>query len=377
MFENLTEKIRGVIKHQAGNVLVYLAIGLVPIIACTGLVIDYGTGVWCKTDMQKAVDAAALAGASELPGSNAVALAEELAEINYPHFDNYDVEIQNDMVVVTMDRAVPTRFMRVLGWSEINVNVLAKAIKPTPVSTMRGNIMPFCIINPNTNDDPDDDLTDDNYGRPYILQYGEDNTIVQDWANGTDPTPQNNTGGGLGARGWRGALDLDADGTLDGAGAHDFRENIINSWPGTAEIDDRLPIETGNMAGPADQGREERLQGEEDYIFDNFDPDQDFDMSRVVYVPVVSLIVEGTDDIYTIDDFFNEVDWHHQEVVIDGFAPFYMLTNDEQGDVDGDGKAKDSDWITGFFIPGVRAPLHSGGGGSSDMGTEVTARLIQ
>ena len=123
-------------------------------------------------------------------------------------------------------------------------------------------------------------------------------------------------------------------------------------------------------------GTIERLRGEEDYLFENFDPDIDYDINRVIFVPIISLLKEGTTTItYTMDHYIAGHDWNKHFVRIDGFAPFYLLTNEEQGDVDGDGKAKDKDWITGYYIPGTRAPTGSSGGGA-DFGTKVVPRLV-
>ena len=374
---------RRVFRGEKGGVLVYLALGFVPLVAVMGLVIDYGDAVWCRTNMQKAVDSAALGGASFLPNATAGEKAARLADLNYDKYDNSDVSFTNEQITVTMSRDVPTRFMRLFGQRDIPVNVHATAVKPLPVGSIKGKMMPFCLINPNINNDPNDDLTPAKWGKRYILQLGEDNLIIQDWANGDLPIGVNAPDAPPGAKnnseGWRGALRLDLQPYINPwfGGASAFAYNFLNGWPGTAGIGDIVPVETGNMAGPVFTTRQERLQGEEDYSFSNFNPDQDYNLDRVVYVPIVSLLISGsTTQRYTIDDYYAGLDWDHSQVIIDGFAPFYLLTGAEQGDVNGDNKNNDKDWVTGYFIPGTRAPIHSEEGGGSNFGLTTLPKLV-
>jgi len=375
---------RRVFRNQRGGVLVYLALGFVPFVAVMGLVLDYGEGVWCRTNMQKAVDAAALGGACFLPNASAGEKAAELADLNYDKYDNRQISFGSEKITVSMTRNVPTHFMRIFGQNDIPINVHATAIKPQPVGSIKGNMMPFCIINPNTNNDPNDDLTPAKWGKKFILQYGEDNKVIQDWANG-------NLGVGIDApgipvdysknnsEGWRAALRLDLSQFVDPiiGGASAFAYNFVNGYPGTIDIGDIIPTLTGNMTGPVFNPRAERLLGEEDLDFSNFNPDLDYNLGRVVYVPIVSLLDNGsTTDRYSMDDYYAGMDWDHTNVIVDGFAPFYLLTDKEQGDVNGDGKKIDKDWITGYFIPGTRAPIHSDEGGGSNFGLTTLPKLL-
>lgn len=375
-------RIRGLHKRQTGAVLVYLAIAIVPFVAILGLVIDYGSAVVCRSRMQKAVDAGALAGAAYLPNTNAPDKAAEVAIVNYSKSDGYEVNINGDEITVTMKRSVPTSFMKIFGQNSLAVGVTATAIKPLSPSKIVGHMMPFCLINPNNNLDEDDDLVPSNWGKKYILFYGEDNLVVQDWANGNigvgeqsplieEALAKNNS------MGWRSALTLDLS-ALGIGGAEAMLYSYVNGYPGEIEIDDLVPTETGNTASVPMNGTKERLFGEEDYLFENFDPDYDYDIKRVIFVPIVTLLMDGsTTEPYTIDHYIAGTghDWNKHYVRIDGFAPFYLLTDEEQGDVDGDGAAKDKGWITGYYIPGTRAPSGSSGGGA-DFGTKVIPKLV-
>jgi len=354
--------------------LVYLAMAIIPFVAVLGLVIDYGNAVACRSKMQKAVDAGALAGAAYLPQTNAPDKAAEVAIVNYTESDDYEVSINGDEITVTMKRSVPTSFMKIFGQNSIDVGVIATAVKPLSPSKIVGHLMPFCMINPNNNLDPDDDLVPSNWGKRYILFYGEDNLLIQDWANGNigvgeqsplleEALAKNNS------MGWRSALTLDLS-AMGIGGAEAMLYSYVNGYPGEIEIGDTIPTETGNTVSVPLNGTVERLRGEEDYLFENFDPDYDYDINRVIFVPIISLLKENTSTIrYTIEDYLAGHDWNKHFVIVDGFAPFYLLTNEEQGDV------KDKDWITGYYIPGTRAPSGSSGGGA-DFGTKVVPKLV-
>lgn len=378
------------LKNQSGGILVYFAIGLVPIVGAAGLVMDYGNAAAARSKMQKAADAGALAGAGTLPWDGTVnvyqdpeAIARDVIEANYSKYDSYSVDVSNPTVTVEMQRDVPTFFMRVFGRTSIDVGVRAVAQRGTTMGKNTGNIMPFAIINPNTNNDPSDDLYEWNFGREYILAYDSPNIMVQDWANGDDPPPENpgngnGNGGGGNSMGWRSALRFNSNGGF-GGGANDFRETFKNGWPGTAEINDVLPVKTGNIAGPIEQGRETRLSGEGGLTFNGYDTDKGFVHNRVILVPIVSLLVDGsTSQRFTIDMFYAGEKWEHNDVILDGFAAFWLLTEDEQGDVDGNGNLNDGDWIVGKFLWKVRVPTGSEGGGSPDdyYGLITPARLI-
>jgi len=377
-------KIFRISAKQKGTVLLYLVMAVVPVMAVLGLVIDYGSAVVCRTQMQKAVDAAALAGAALIPLDSAHGQAKDIAGNNYSAYDDVVLTVGSDTVTVAMSRDVPTYFMKIFGRNSVAVSVSATAIKPGPVGSLTGYMMPFCIINPNTNNDPADDLENWRWGKRYILQFGDDNLVIQDWANGDLPVGEdapdipedyskNNS------EGWRSALGMDMTGfgLGDIGGADAFMYSFEHGYPGIISVGDLVPTETGNMVGGIMEPRANRLLGEEDYLFENFDPIRDYLMGRVIHVPIVSLLRENsTTERYTIDDYYAGEDWEHKQVIVDGFAPFYLLTYEEMGDVDGDGKAKDKSWIVGKFVPGTRTPTHSDGGGDSDFGMKTIPKLI-
>lgn len=340
-------------KKERGNALLMTVISFGVLLGMAGLVIDWGRGVWVKTQLKKAADAAALAGAGYLPDENAAQTkAQQLVYDNYSSPDAETYIPGADTYTVQLEDNVTTLIMRLFGHSSFDVVVSSTAMTSRPIGGLGRGAFPFAIINPDKNNCPDDDLVESNYGRPYILAYGQRNIMVEDWANGCDPMPLNPGHGGGSAQGWRSALRLNSDGTYGHAGASDLRYNMINGWCGKMLIGDEVPIETGNIAGPLSQGRT-GLLGSNPLPWADFDINDDRHSSRVILVPIVHLINTNRQDEYTVNDWYGNAPWSHNYVVVDGFAPFFILTVGEQGNVDGQGGSNDPDWIVGYFIPGI------------------------
>jgi len=341
---------------EKGSSFILMVIALPALLGAAGLVLDWGRGAWIQTRLQNAADAGALAGASMLPSSSAAdAKAREMVTLNFNSPDQVSVTSQNNRLTVELSEDVPTFFMSIFGHDNMPVSVSATAKALRPVSGLRGGGFPFALIDPNLNNDPGDDLMPSNYGRVYIIGYGEDNVMVEDWANGTLPPPsspgQGAQGGGGNSQGWRAALGMRADGTLGNSGANDLRYCMEHGWSGILMIGDLVPIKTGNMAGPTRDGREARL-GTNPLPWPEFDPRIDYDSNRVVLVPVVHLINENRGDTYTVQDWWNGAAWDHDNVVVEGFAPFFILTESEYVQYLG-AQGNPQDWVFGYYIPGT------------------------
>lgn len=368
--------IRGSLGSHKGNILTYFAIILPIMIGISGLVIDVGRGVWIKTKLQRAADSGALTGAGYIADHQ---VAQQRADERvFANFGNPDVETyipNGNEYTVELGTDIQTTFMKLLGYDTMHITADATAITNVVVGGLNGGGFPFCVINPNLNNDPGDDLVPGNYGRKYIIAYGEDNVMVGDWANGTAPVPAAQNGSG---QGWRAALDLGQDGTFGGSGASDLVANIIYGWPGKMVIGDLVPSKTGNMTVVSNARN--TMLGPNPLSWVNFNPHLNGDCSRVVLVPIVHLIHNTRRDTYTVADFNAGAPWDHSVVMVDGFAPFFILTINEQGDVDGDGKAgnKDRDWITGYFIPGVTINNYlPPDENTNNFGVYATPRLIE
>ena len=362
------------LKNIKGNALVLMVIVLPAMIGISGLVLDWGRGVWVRTQLQAAADAGALAGASDLDElENALVGAETMVNSNFNSPDDENYPASGNQFTVELTENVPTFFMGLFGQDTMEVGVTATAVGIRPVGGIRGGGFPIAIINPELNSDPSDDLTEWNYGRPYIIGYGEDNIMVQDWANGSDPPPPNPGGGN--SMGWRGFIGLDDDGTIGNCGASDIKNNMEFGWPGILRIGDEVPTVEGNMASASKLGREAML-GDNPIDWEDFDIEEDARCSRIALVPIIHLIHETRGDTYTIQDFNNGADWDKSAVIIDGFAPFFILAQGEYEqylDVNGN----THDWILGYFIPGLdTSHFVDPGYGNPDYGLFSQPRLI-
>jgi hypothetical protein len=204
--------------------------------------------------------------------------------------------------------------------------------------------------------------------------------MVQDWANGSDPAPPEPKGN-QNSTGWKAWLGMKADGTYGNAGASDIKSDIVNGWPGTMHIGDVIPQDNGNMTGPPEQGRTELL-GANPLPWSDFNPRTHGDSNRIVYVPVVHLININRQDAFTSGDFYAGSAWDHSNVVVDGWAPFFLLSeSEEQAYAEALGlDLKTQGWMIGIYVPGIvtsNYTPYSGAGGVPDMGLYQPPRLVE
>ena len=227
---------------ENGQALALFAIGLVAFCGLVGLSIDVGHMVYMRTDLQKTVDAAALAGAQDLPTtSDANATALEYVGYNAPGGTTAAVQFsQSDTAIrVTASRDVGFTFLKVLGIDSRTVSATALVT----VGTYSGGsgLLPWGFIA--SNDDNSTLLQNSCYvgqvnGVPEF-QSGVD--CVVKYGAGT------NSGGDFGSLG------------LDGPGGNRYRDAIENGSDSFFEVGDTVEPETGNMVGPTGQGIERRL----------------------------------------------------------------------------------------------------------------------
>lgn len=134
--------------REAGQATVLLGLALIPLIALVGLVIDIGYGYYVQRSLQASADAAALAGAQNLPdpGSSA-ALAKQYGAT--PGARNHKTNVGDvsetistkcltsvlgcapvNAVVVDESTDVSTIFLRVIGIDSFKVKVRSTACSP-------------------------------------------------------------------------------------------------------------------------------------------------------------------------------------------------------------------------------------------------------
>lgn len=283
----MLSKFRSLVISERGSVIALVAIGFTVLMGMVALVSDVGLLYLKQNKIAHAMDAAALAGAQELPDnpSQAVALAKEYAQLNGVNPDKTSVKVldNNRSLAVSSEMDVDLIFARFLGKETGRVNAQAKA-KVAPVKSMNGAV-PFSVQDQNLN-----------YGQEYVLKVG-----AGQWHD--DP------------HSWFGALDY----TGGGGGANEYREMVIEGYSGKIAVGDIIEIESGNMSGPTVQGVEERISSCNHFpkcTWDNYEPD----CRRVIYIPVVKLIDERHVQVVGFGAFFlKAVEGHGNENNVIGY----------------------------------------------------------
>jgi hypothetical protein len=213
--------------RESGQVLVMFALLGVVLIGFMALALDVGIILHERRQLQNAADAAALAGAVELPASPTLAneKAAEWAENNEIDLAEGDqltvnVDTAENTVYVRVERDVPFLFGRVLGLVSIDVTAEATAKVGAPAAL--SNLLPFGV--------PEDAI---DYQGPTVLKY-----------DATNPTV-----GNFGALG------------IDGPGAAVHRDSIQygseNAICAASQPACEYPFvntQTGNMTGPTRTG---------------------------------------------------------------------------------------------------------------------------
>lgn len=283
-------------KNKKGAISIIVAISMVVLLLFAALVIDIGMLAVNKSKLQNACDAAALAGAQELPKDKvkAEAVAKQYAAENGVE-DKYiktSFSDGNSKITVTAEnKPVGFFFARVVGINEGQVSAKASAIN-APISRVGKGLRPFGVL---------------------YSEYEKEGTVVL--KTGVDDSNKGNFG----------PVDLHSNG---GSG---YEYNIKYGSDKSYSVDDPIDTETGNKVGPTFDGVQ--------YLIDgcNHTPactpsSHKSDCSRVITVPLVDTIaVNGK-----------------KEVTIKGFAKFFIENIVQVGN---NGHVE----ITGTFVEEVDA----------------------
>lgn len=280
------------VEREQGSIAVIVALSLTALIGFGALVTDVGMFYIEKARLQNAVDAAALAGAQELPKSPTLAQesAQEYASRNKVTEIKTNIEAGNSRIKVTAQKVVPTYLAKIWGITEGNLTASAKAMV-IPPSSLKGAV-PLSIEKQNFV-----------YGVPYTLKSGSG---ISDTSNSY--------------QGWFGPL------RLSGNGAKDYETDLSHGSAASLGISQILDLETGNMSGPTKKAITDRLNRDTRIPRNTYD-NYERDAPEIIYVPIVEIINRSADIVY--------------QVKIVGFAAFFL-----EG-VGGDGTQS---VITGRFI---------------------------
>lgn len=267
-----------------GQTAVMFLVVITALIGVVGLGSDVAVLYFNWVQLQKGVDAAALAGAGYLPDDPAAASAtartyarnngigsSEL--VGAPIISSNDKEI-----TVSAKRTVPYFFFRAVGLFSGDVAATATARAPYATSTVGGGN--GTTGNPSGNGGSGEDSNGAPFygssvgqfglvpiGLDYTTPYTADQSVTLNYEQ-------------VGPGNW-GSL------ALGGTGGNNLRNNIANGFSGPISIGDWVGTEPGQKVGPVDQGFNDRIAAAEanypNGTFSSHDPAN----PRVLIVPMV------------------------------------------------------------------------------------------
>jgi Flp pilus assembly protein TadG len=133
---------RSLLKDEKGMVLVYMAGAITVLLLFSGLAVDTGRAYVVKAQLSKALDGAALGAARNLNSGDPTQEATRIFNANFPLGYMGTTAVSGPNVVLTTDAAsgrnivavsatatVPTTFMRLGNFTEVNVNASAEATR--------------------------------------------------------------------------------------------------------------------------------------------------------------------------------------------------------------------------------------------------------
>lgn len=284
------------VSRESGQGLILAAAAMLVILGFAALAIDVGRLMHERRELQNAADAAAMAGARELPWSPAAATgaAGDWAaknEIGPGELESVEVSstyADDDTLTVSVEREVPFLFGRVLGLQGDTIHATASA-RAGSAAALDG-LRPWGVLE-------------------SAIKYDGSSTILKYDAHDV-------TGGNFGAL------------AIDGTGASVYRDTIkygshtalcAQGQPGC--LDPHVSTEPGNMVGPTRQGVQYLLDNTgsgcdefsevlvpdastanpNDYVLTDrcnpFQPSPPNDSRRVIITPVIDHLCSGRCDV--------------------------------------------------------------------------------
>jgi hypothetical protein len=294
----------GKVKGERGQVLIVVAAGLVGLLGFSALVVDVGLLYAGRARCLNAAEAAALAGATALPGDPAQARSLALQYVGLNGFPAERAEVaisdRNTRLDVAVRQDTPLFFARVLGFETAPVSGAA-GVQLTALQSLRGAV-PLGVERQHFE-----------YGAVYYLK--------------------NSPGYGGSYKGNFGCL------ALGGRGGSNYEENLANGYEGEIEVGDRVETEPGNKSGPTTRGINARRSADPTGTYDDHRPDS----PRILKVPVVE---------------WDSGKGGRSTATVVGFAAFWLE------DVGGQGK---ENYVTGRFME-LLTTDGQGGSGSAGSG---------
>ncbi len=271
-----------------GQTAVVFTLAIVALLGAIALCTDVGVFYMNWEELQKAADAAVLAGANFLPStpSTALSTAQQYAEINgiqQSEITNTEVSSTNMQIEMDVQRTVPYFFGRVLGLSSQLVSV--RAVAGIEASQTAAGLVPIG------------------------LQVGT-YTLYQQITLKLAPAQ-----GSVGPGNWE-PLAMGYCTSCDPGGSN-YKSNIINGYQNPISINDSIYTETGNLVGPTQQGINDRINSGTSSDPSGTDTNHTLNDPRMIEVPIVN---------------FNGVQGNSTVQVL-GFAELWVVSVDGNGNI--------------------------------------------
>jgi hypothetical protein len=224
---------------NSGQIAVVVTLVITTLLGAMALGADVAVLYFNWAQLQKATDAAVLAGANYLPGnpSQAQTVAQNYANTNgirSGEIVSTTFSPDNMRMTMLVSRTVPYAFARVLGLSSGLVKVAATAGISTDTEGARG-LIPVGLP-----------CTAAQVSSGCGLSAGQTYTLVQAGANGKGASWN------VGPGNW-GRLGLGSH------GADQFFQNLEEGYQGSINVGDAIDAEQGQVNGPTDQGISDRV----------------------------------------------------------------------------------------------------------------------
>lgn len=283
-------KFNRLLKEEKGVALVFVALNLVIMLSFAALVIDLGLLALSRTALVNAVDAAALAGARELPNNPELAkmVAAEYASLNGVDAIEAEVAQDSQSLTVTARKKITYFLAPLMGFTSGEVQARGTAMV-AGIKAIRGAV-PLAVPN-----------QDFQVGSKYLLKLGA----------GQDSPLGPGTYMAL---------------SLGGTGASNYEENLMYGYRDWLRVGEVVATETGNMSNPTKRAIDYRIslcQHSPPCTPEHFAPD----CPRILIVPVYDPVVIQDGQI--------------KSIIIAGFAAFLVEQVRGQGN---------ENYLEGYFI---------------------------
>ena len=141
---HLLEKIR---RDEAGNFAIAFALAAIPIVGFVGVGVDYARATRVQSDMQSAVDASALGGATKTSTAEITQTVDSIMDASLPggaaaNGVTYDLAVDSTTVTVSAQASVPTTISRIFR-ADVPVAVSATAAFGEPMRIVELEVTEF------------------------------------------------------------------------------------------------------------------------------------------------------------------------------------------------------------------------------------------